>query len=116
MNFNLSVRQYWSFSENKNFLILEKNGELSTYNKVKPVENLNGSLNSWNLDLSYSWWFAPGSQLSILYRNNAWSYDYEINKDLGKNITNSLNNEALGHALSFSIKYFIDYNQAKHWL
>jgi hypothetical protein len=116
MNFNLSVRQYWSYSENKNFLILDKNGELTTYNKAKPIENLNGSLNSWNLDLSYSWWFAPGSQVSILYRNNAWKYDYEINKDLGKNITNSLNNDALAHALSFSIKYFIDYNQAKHWL
>jgi hypothetical protein len=33
--------------------------------------NRNRNFNSWNLDLSYSWWFAPASELSILYRNYA---------------------------------------------
>lgn len=116
MNFNLSVRQYWSFSENKNFLTLEQNGELSDYNGITPIVNENSNFTAWNLDLSYSWWFAPGSQMSVLYRNNAGNFDTQINKDLGKNITNLLNNESLHHVFSISIKYFIDYNQAKNWL
>jgi hypothetical protein len=34
--------------------------------------------------LTYSWWFAPGSQVSVLYRNNAANFDQNINKDFGK--------------------------------
>lgn len=116
MNFNLSVRQYWSFSENKNFLTLEQNGRLIDYSGNTPIENKNKNLNSWNLDLSYSWWFAPGSQISVLYRNNAFNYETDINKDFEKNVTNLLNNDALSHVFSVSVKYFIDYNQAKNWL
>lgn len=116
MNFNLSVRQYWSFSENKNFLTLEQNGRLIDYSGNAPIENKNQNLNSWNLDLSYSWWFAPGSQISVLYRNNAFNYETDINKDFGKNMNHLLNNEALSHVFSVSVKYFIDYNEVKHWL
>jgi hypothetical protein len=113
MNFNLSVRHYWSFAQNKNFLALEQNGELTDY--VGYTTNKNSSFNSWNVDLSYSWWFAPGSQISVLYRNNAANFERDINKDFGKNVTNLLNNDALSHVFSISVKYFIDYNQAKHW-
>jgi hypothetical protein len=112
MNFNLSVRHYWSFAENKNFLYLEQNGRLSDFPSY--TENKNISFNSWNVDLSYSWWFAPGSQVSILYRNNAANFERDINKNFGKNVNNLLNNDALSHVLSISVKYFIDYNVVKN--
>jgi hypothetical protein len=112
MNFNLSVRHYWSFAENKNFLYLEQNGRLSDFSSY--TENQNLSFNSWNVDLSYSWWFAPGSQVSILYRNNAANFEQNINKNFGKNVNNLLNNDALSHVFSISVKYFIDYNVVKN--
>jgi hypothetical protein len=115
MNFNLSVRHYWSFIENKNLLTLEQNGRLIDYSGNDIIKE-DESFNTWNLDLSYSWWFAPGSQVSVLYRNNATNFESDINKDFGKNVTNLLNNDALSHVFSISVKYFIDYNQAKHWL
>ena len=111
MNFDLSIRQYWSYAENKNYLSLEQNGRL--VNNTTYTTNRNSSFNSWNFDLSYSWWFAPGSQVSVLYRNNAINFEREINKDFGRNVTNLLNNDALSHALSISVKYFIDYNSLK---
>jgi len=113
MNINLSVRHYWSYAENKNFLSLSQNGNLDDYSTY--TTNKNSNFASWNVDLSYSWWFAPGSQLSVLYRNNAATFEHEINKDFGNNVTNLLNNQALNHVFSISLKYFIDYNQAKHW-
>lgn len=116
MNFNLSLRHYWSYSENKNFLTLEQNGRLSDYTGTTPIENKNKNLNSWNVDLSYSWWFAPGSQVSVLYRNNAIDSNHDINKDFNHNVTHLLTNDALSHVFSVSVKYFIDYNQAKNWL
>ena len=38
------------------------------------AENKDGTFNSWNLDLRYSWWFAPGSQMNLLYRNQAQNF------------------------------------------
>jgi hypothetical protein len=112
MNFNLSVRHYWSFVENNSFHNLNDDGTLTeniTYN-----QNRNSNFNSWNLDLTYSWWFAPGSQISFLYRNNAATFNRETNKDFGNNFSNLISDN-LNHIFSVSIRYYIDYNQAKNW-
>jgi hypothetical protein len=111
MNFNVAVRHYWSYAENKNFLFLKQDGRLSDYENYDI--NKDSSFYSWNFDLSYSWWFAPGSQISILYRNNAVNFDRNINKDFEEKVTNLLNNEALNHTFSISVRYFIDYNSLK---
>lgn len=113
MNFNLSVRHYWSYAENNAFYNLLNNGELAENTLYN--ENKNSNFNTWNLDLSYSWWFAPGSQATILYRNNAFNYDRTIDKSYSNNF-NNLFTDNLNHAFSISIRYFIDYNQAKSWL
>lgn len=112
MNFNISVRHYWSYAENKTILSLEQNGRLADY--VGYSTNKNSSFYSWNTDISYSWWFAPGSQVSILYRNNAGNFERNINKNFKNNVTNLLTNDALSHVFSISVRYFIDYNQVKN--
>jgi hypothetical protein len=113
MNFNLLVRHYWSYAENNTILTLNEDGtfnETSTY-----TNNRNSNFSTWNMDLTYSWWFAPGSQLSVLYRNNAGTFTREINRDFGSNF-NTLIGDNLNHVFSISIRYFIDYNQAKNWI
>lgn len=112
MTINLAVRQYWSYAENKQMLELQQNGTLTPYDLY--TKNKNSSFYSWNTDLSYSWWFAPGSQLSVLYRNNASNFERIIDKDFKNNITSLLNNDALKHIFSISVKYFIDYNAVKN--
>jgi len=114
MTVNLAARYYWSYAENLKFESLQPNGLLTntTYNEDK-----NSNFNSWNIDLSYSWWFAPGSQLSFLYRNNAITDEsniYYINKNFGRNFTDLFSNN-LNNIFSISIRYFIDYNAAKNW-
>jgi hypothetical protein len=112
MNFNLSVRHYWSYAINREILTLQDDGSsLDNYNYVV---NKNSNFNTWNLDISYSWWFAPGSQLSVLYRNNSSLFQRDFDRNFGTNLSNVMNNN-LNHVLSFSIRYFIDYNAAKHW-
>lgn len=113
MNFNLSVRHYWSLAENNQINTLNADGSLAP--NTTYTGNKNSNFSSWNLDLSYSWWFAPGSQLSILYRNNAANFDRTVNKNFNSNFSN-LFDDNLSHVLSFSVRYFIDYNQAKNWL
>lgn len=113
MNFNLSVRHYWSLAENNKINNLNDDGSLST--NTTYTGNRNSNFSTWNLDLSYSWWFAPGSQMSILYRNNAASFNRQINKDFSSNFS-TLFEDNLNHVLSISVRYFIDYNQAKNWV
>ncbi|WP_426486322.1 DUF5916 domain-containing protein [Flavobacterium sp. 2] len=114
MTFNLSVRQYWSYAENLDILQLEQDGTLTPYPEY--TDNKNSSFYSWNTDLSYSWWFAPGSQVSVLYRNNADNFERIIDKQFKDNVTALLNNDALKHVFSVSVKYFIDYNAVKNKL
>ncbi len=116
MNINLLARHYWSYSENFDFYSLNQNGGLDNY--YKPVSGQDQDFSTWNFDLSYVWWFAPGSQLSLLYRNNATNEFTEldkINKNGSANFKNLLNNQVLSNSFSISLRYFIDYNQAKNW-
>ncbi|CAM3535441.1 hypothetical protein FSS13T_03910 [Flavobacterium saliperosum S13] len=113
MTFNVKVRYYWSYSEIKNYLTLLEDGYFApntTYN-----QNNNDNFKSWNYDLSYTWWFAPGSQVSVLYRNNAIHYEQRLNKNIIDNLAHTLQND-LNQTISVSVKYLIDYNKAKNWL
>jgi hypothetical protein len=53
--------------------------------------------------------------MSVLYRNNAATFDRTINKNFNSNFSN-LFEDNLNHVLSISVRYFIDYNQAKNWI
>lgn len=113
MTFNLKVRYYWSYSEINSYLTLLENGYFEPNTQYK--NNNNDNFKSWNYDLSYTWWFAPGSQVSVLYRNNATHYEQRLNKNIIDNLAHTLEND-LNHTFSVSIRYFIDYNKAKNWL
>ena len=113
MTVNLTARHYWTYGENHEFLTLQNDGiltENSTFN-----ENRDFTYNFWNLDLSYTWWFAPGSQISFLYRNNAMgNFDY-VNRNYTKNIEHLFTNN-LNSIFSISLRYYIDFNTAKNWI
>lgn len=112
MTLNLTTRHYWSYADNIQFHTLLEDGSFipnTNYNNNKDV-----NLNLWNFDLSYSWWFAPGSQITALYRNNAQNFSNEINKSFGSNVGNVFEDN-LNHVFSVSLRYFIDYNKAKNW-
>lgn len=113
MTINLTARHYWTYGENLEFLTLEDSGELSentTFN-----ENRDFTYNNWNFDLSYTWWFAPGSQLSVLYRNNAVNNEEIVNRNYRNNLDNLFSNN-LNSIFSISLRYFIDYNAIKNMI
>ena len=111
MTINLTARYYWSYSKNHEFFTLLNNGYLTQNNTY--AENKDRNFNSWNFDLSYSWWFAPGSEISILYRNYGLERADVVEKDLSKNLKSIFNSD-LTNVLSISIRYFIDYNSVKN--
>jgi len=110
---NLTFRHYWSpVSYEKNLLVLNDKGGLdaTTYQ-----ENLDINYNIWNFDLSYSWEFAPGSQLTAIYRNSLFKSDDLADLKFGKNLKN-LFDEPMTNMVSIKCIYYLDYINVKNWL
>lgn len=110
MTFNLIARYYWSYSENHEYFTLQDDGYLTPNTSYS--QNKNRNFNSWNLDFSYSWWFAPGSELSILYRNYALESTNVVEKNTQENFNNLFGGN-LTNIFSISLRYYIDYNSLK---
>jgi hypothetical protein len=110
MSLNLVVRYYWSYADNHEFFTLQDDGHLAE-NKTYD-QNKNRNFNSWNFDLSYSWWFAPASQISVLYRNYAIESTNVVEKNIQSNLDNVFDSN-LTSIFSISLRYYIDYNSLK---
>ncbi len=110
MSLNLIARYYWSYADNHEFFTLQDDGHLTT-NSIYS-KNKNRNFNSWNLDFSYSWWFAPGSEISLLYRNYGLESTNQVQKKMSTNLSNVFDTN-LTSIFSISIRYYIDYNSLK---
>jgi hypothetical protein len=108
----LTFRHYWSpVTYDSQFYELNDDGSLSEHSYS---ENQDINYNLWNLDLSYTWEFAPGSHLIALYRNNAFNEDDLSGLDFYENLSH-LFKEPAQHNVSLKLIYYIDYNNAKNW-
>lgn len=110
MSLNLSFRHYYSDVNYLKFYTLNQDGSLThapTFN-----ENHDGTYNFWNIDLRYSWWFAPGSNLTLLYRNAADSYLPEAGQTLKDNFSYMFGQPMLNN-ISLKLTYYLDYNRLK---
>jgi hypothetical protein len=114
---NLTFRNYWSTVDYKNDLFtLQDNGRLdadSGYVLADLENNPNANFNTWNLDFSYSWQFAPGSFLTALYRNQLFNFDDQSTESYGQSL-NTLFEQPIQHTFSLRLQYFIDYNNIKN--
>ena len=110
---NLTFRQYWSpVTFEKELFSLNNKGHLDP---TSYQENLDINYNIWNLDLSYSWEFAPGSLLTAIYRNSLFKSDDLADLDFGNNLKN-LFDEPMNNMFSIKCIYYLDYNNLKNWL
>ncbi|MHA7059077.1 DUF5916 domain-containing protein [Aquimarina sp. M1] len=111
---NLRFRNFWStadYSENV-FYTLNNDGTRRRADYDTSENDPNTNFNIWNLDLSFSWRFAPGSEATLLYRNQIFNQD-ELSTI---NYTDSLDNlfgQPIQHTLSLRVVYFLDINNLK---
>lgn len=109
----LTFRHYWSPVEYDSQYYLLNNKGLMIENNYNGNHDIN--YNIWNFDLSYSWEFAPGSQLIALYRNSIFNEDNYSDLNFEDNLEN-LFEEPVFHNLSLRLVYYLDYNKVKNWL
>ena len=105
MDFSTKIRHYWSGVKYNQFSELETNGYLSNTNYFSAHD---ANFNAWTIDMALNWWFAPGSQMSIVWKNSMQDYNDILTIDWFDNINNTFNTIPQ-NSLSFKIVYYLDY-------
>ncbi len=112
------LRHYWITLYYHQFFDLQKDGRLVS---TEYAVNNDLSVNIFNIDLVYTWNFAPGSELSIVWKNaintenKAEIFDStvkDIDKNFYSNLTNTLKTPAT-NSFSLKILYYLDYQSLK---
>lgn len=109
MHAKIKFRHHWEQVNNHSFHELDNNGYLTVF-QYDGAENVN--FNSWNIDLSYSWWFAPGSELSIVWKNAILSQGEKLENYYVDNLERLLNNPQ-ENSISLKLRYYLDYQYLK---
>lgn len=112
ISMNLRARHYWSKVEYSDFYLLNSDGCLdpADYDRHSDID-----FNVLNLDLQLLWFFAPGSQISVMWKNSILTtgdtpsdnYFTALEETVGSPQTNSL---------SLRILYYLDYSILKKML
>lgn len=108
MYVTLRVRHYWSKVSNLEFFTLKKDGSVETNAAFN--QNQNQNYNAFNVDMVYSWRFAPGSEINIVWKNAIGTFNNDVVTNYFKNVDNTLGAPQY-NSLSFKILYFFDYLQ-----
>jgi hypothetical protein len=110
MGITFRARHYVSAVKNKEFFTLRNDGNLdpnSVFNK-----NVDRNLNFFNIDMVYTWQFAPGSSFIVTYKNLVLS---DTQDDIPRYIENLKNTfkEPQTNSISLKILYYLDYEYLK---
>ena len=111
MVFTTKVRHYWSEVAYKQYFTLAEDGKLvgnTTFNG-----NADQNYNTFTVDAVYTWQFAPGSFINIVWKENATTFDGIAGNGYLKNFDNIIISPQ-NNNLSFKIIYFLDYLTLKN--
>lgn len=115
MDLSLKIRHYWAKVNYSQFYSLAENGLLNNEN-YSGIENdvslHNSNYNAFTIDMVYAWVFAPGSQLSFVWKNSLFSNNSFSKSDYIENF-DYLKDEPILNSLSLKLLYYIDYNTVK---
>ncbi|WP_303310494.1 DUF5916 domain-containing protein [Hymenobacter sp. BT730] len=112
MSFNIRTRHYSSSVHYYDFTRLMKEG---AEEKVDYRRNRDTSFNAFNVDAAFSWWFAPGSQMSVVWKNAGSTFlEAESATPLYfDNLSNTINTPH-NNSVSIKVLYYLDYLTLRH--
>ncbi len=102
---DLRVRHYWSHVKAKELYTLLTDGALAK--NTTYTGNADQNLNLFNIDMVYTWQFAAGSFINIVWKNAVYN-DENLSSNYFKNFNNTLS-ASQNNNLSFKIIYYLDY-------
>lgn len=110
MGITFRARHYLSTVENKTFYVLQRNGSLLANNTF--YSGVNQNVNFFNIDMVYTWQFAPGSFLNIVWKDATQHFANDVEKGYFRNFSNTISQDN-NNNLSLKVIYFLDYLKLK---
>ena len=104
MSLDIKVRHYWVLAPYYSIYRLQPDGSLQP-NNYKGDVDLNYNL--FNIDFTYTWNFAPGSQLSFMWKNAITNSNNTIVRNFFDNFHNTIISPA-SNSLSIRLLYYLD--------
>ena len=105
LSLTLRVRHYWSRAKYLEFFTLNREGHLdqSSY-----WQNHDINYNAFTSELQFVWYFSPGSELSIVWKNAINTQDDIIAYGYWDDFRNTINSPQ-SNSFSVRILYYLDY-------
>ncbi|MBC8147925.1 MAG: carbohydrate binding family 9 domain-containing protein [Bacteroidetes bacterium] len=103
------LRHYWSIVKYSEYYKLNEDGSVGSTTYSEPHDI---NFNIFNIDLVYTWQFAPGSEISVVWKNMIYSENDILKEDFFENFDKTINSPQTN---SFSVKilYYLDYQSLK---
>lgn len=106
LSLNLRLRHYWSVGRCDKFYTLLADGSLEKNSTFSG--NYNFNFNTFYLEMLFSWQFAPGSSMNIMWKNNIIGEDQDVEHSFFDNLNRTFNLPQ-SNLLSVRLLYYLDY-------
>lgn len=99
------LRHYWSEVNAKEFYTLQNDGTLQA--NPDYLKDQNQNFNAFNIDMVYTWEFAPGSFINIVWKNAIYSGNQLVNDSYFKNFSHTIS-APQNNNISLKVIYYLD--------
>lgn len=109
---SLRLRHYWSRADYLDeYYTLDRNSG-SLIPDPSYTENHDYNYNAFNIDMVYTWRFAPGSELSVVWKNSIYNGSDQIFYDFMDNMKDMFSSNKT-NSISLKVLYYLDYQYLK---
>lgn len=112
MGITFRLRHYWAKVQYDEFYALNEQGQFdpTSYSgfDINDQSLHDNSFNAFTIDMAYRWVFAPGSELSLVWKNSIFNYSQDVALNYFENVGTMAGLPAT-NSISLKILYYIDY-------
>lgn len=111
LSLSLTARHYYARGKYDSFYTLLDNGRLEPATDYAQEHDFN--FNSFNIDMVFSWIFAPGSSLNFVWKNEITTETDTVSGSYFNNLNDTFMEPQLNN-ISLKILYYIDYQRLRN--
>jgi hypothetical protein len=110
IDFSFKLRYHIDQVENIEYRRLKNDGYLTSIDglSIPEVSSYDINYSTWTSDIGLSWWFAPGSQLSLVWKNGIDNQTNILKRNWFDNVNDSFS-LSQENSLSLKVVYYLDY-------
>ncbi|MGF1586136.1 MAG: DUF5916 domain-containing protein [Bacteroidales bacterium] len=111
ISLSFDLRHYWSrVNYTGDYYLLNAKGKLDPASPGRAVPDIN--YNAFTIDMMFAWHFAPGSKLTLVWKNMIDNRKGELSHNYFNNLKDVLGHPQI-NSLSLRVLYYIDYQSLR---